>query len=89
MNTFLVVTFAWSLVAAATTIWYFFIRCVHAWELVDKTELPSKLEIMRKFWSPKQMYGDELMKAATVCATIVVRCPRCGGCKVIRMSNEG
>jgi|KBSSwiStaDraftv2_1062776.scaffolds.fasta_scaffold03148_15 hypothetical protein len=88
MNIVLVVTFAWSLVAAAASIWYHFLRCVHAWELVDKTELPSKLEVIRKFWPPKQMGADELMMAAKVCATIVVRCPKCGGCKIIRMSNE-
>ena len=88
MNTFLVVTFAWSLVAAAATIWYFFLRCVHAWELVDKTQLPSKIEEIAKYWKPNQMQISQLLEAAKVCATIVVRCPRCGGCKIIRMSNE-
>lgn len=88
MNTFLVVTFAWSLVAAAATIWYFFLRCVHAWELVDKTQLPSKLEEMSKYWKPNTMDALTLSEAAKVCATIVVRCPKCGGCKIIKMSND-
>lgn len=68
---------------------YFFFRCKHAWELVDKTQLPSKLEEMRKFWPPQTMSHGDLMTGAKVCATLVIRCPRCGACKIIRMSNEG
>jgi hypothetical protein len=71
-----------------TTLRIFF-SCKHAWELVDKTQLPSKLEEIRKFWPPDKMQADVMERAAKVCATLVVRCPRCGRCKVIRMTNEG
>ncbi len=71
-----------------STLWLFF-RCKHAWELVDKTQLPSKLEEIRKFWPPEKMASDVMERSAKICATLVVRCPRCGNCKIIRMSNEG
>ena len=71
----------------ASTLWLFF-RCKHAWELVDKTQLPSKLEEMRKFWTPSQMQVEQVITASKVCATLVIRCPLCGNCKIIKMSNE-
>jgi hypothetical protein len=66
---------------------YLFFRCKHAWELVDKTQLPSKLEEVCKNWRPTTMMTDDLFNAATIKATLVVRCPKCGHCKIIRMSN--
>ena len=63
-------------------------RCTHAWELVDKTELPSKIEVLNKNWRPSQMSMQELLKVATVRATIVMRCSRCGAAKIIEMSND-
>lgn len=88
MNQFAVVTFAWSFAFACFVLYRLF-RCEHAWELVDKTQLPSKIEELRKFWPPSKMSMDELLQVSKVCATIVVRCPRCGHCKIIKMSNEG
>lgn len=66
---------------------YLFFRCKHAWELVDKTQLPSRLEVMHQFWKPTTMETYRVVEAAEVRATLVVRCPKCGHCKIIRMSN--
>lgn len=66
---------------------YLFFRCKHAWELVDKTQLPSRLEEMSKFWKPTTMETYRVVEAAEVRATLVIRCPKCGHCKIIRMSN--
>ena len=74
-------------VLIASTLYLFF-RCRHAWELVDKTQLPSRIEELCKHWRPDRMSMDELLKVAKICATLVVRCPKCGHCKIIRMTNE-
>jgi len=63
-------------------------RCKHAWELVDKTQLPSKLEMYSKYWKPTTLTGLELSEAAKINATLVIRCSKCGHCKIIHMSNE-
>lgn len=62
--------------------------CAHAWQLVDKTELPSRIEVMCKNWKPANMYTSELMDASTVRATVVMRCDRCGAAKIIHMTNH-
>ena len=62
-------------------------RCAHAWEFIDKTKLPSKLEVVKANFNPQQMRETALLDAAKVKATIVVKCNRCGACKIIRMSN--
>ena len=88
INGALVVTFAWSFALALLILHRLFFRCPHKWELVDKTQLPSKIEELCKHWRPQIMHMDELLKVAKINATVVVRCDKCGHCKIIRMSNE-
>lgn len=62
-------------------------RCPHAWEFVDKTELPAPIETMAKTgfspisYSPLQL--PDLSKKRII---IVIRCPKCGTAKVLRES---
>jgi hypothetical protein len=87
MTTVLAVTFAWSFVVAAFVLKKLF-GCKHKWELVDKTQLPSKIEIMKANWNPSKMTMPELLDVARVKILIVIRCSGCGAAKVIRESND-
>lgn len=62
------------------------LRCVHAWELVDKTELPSRIETIRKnieFAYISSKYYPELSKKTIILA---LRCPKCGAAKIHKES---
>lgn len=63
------------------------LRCIHAWELVDKTELPSGFENMSAagvkdaFLSPFDAPG---MAKRTI--ILALRCPKCGAAKLYKES---
>lgn len=66
------------------TLWRL-MRCVHAWDLVDKTELPSRLEDMAKSgvsvnYLPNY-YIDKMTHRTVILA---LRCPKCGAAKIHR-----
>ncbi len=81
---------AWALLVGTGLLWRLIAgpRCAHAWQLVDKTELPSRIEVLCKHWRPQQMFNSDIMEASTVRATIVMRCDRCGAAKIIHMTNK-
>lgn len=79
------VTVGGFLIVALLFLWRF-CRCVHPWEFVDKTELPSRLEEMVKA-GESPMWSDDLMRASKRWVIIVIRCPKCGAAKVMRESN--
>jgi hypothetical protein len=63
-------------------------QCKHAWEFVDKTELPSRIEEARKhsvnlgnFWTAQV---QDMLERKVI---IVLRCPKCGNAKILRESN--
>ncbi len=62
-------------------------RCPHAWELVDKTELPAPIEAWAKCGATTIHYTQqtilELLKKKVI---LVIRCPNCGTAKVFRES---
>ena len=87
--TFLVVTFAWSFALALLVLYRLFFRCVHKWELVDKTEIPSKFSEMKKQgWMPQGMFSSDYMSASRIKILLCIRCTACGGVKVIRENND-
>lgn len=87
-HTFLAVTFAWSFAFALFVIYRLF-RCKHKWELVDKTEIPSKLSEFRKQgWVPGWMDSEFYMGVSTIKVLLCIRCPECGAVKVIREDNK-
>lgn len=63
-------------------------RCAHAWELVDKTEFPSRLEEFVKQTNkvPKHVEDWRLPYCRKVVA-LVIRCSKCGSARVIKQSN--
>ena len=81
---------AWALLVATGLLWRLIAgpRCAHAWQLVDKSELPSRLEVMCKHWKPNTMTHEELNEMSVVKATLVLRCDRCGAAKIIHMTNK-
>jgi predicted RNA-binding Zn-ribbon protein involved in translation (DUF1610 family) len=76
-----------ALVLALALIYRLF-RCAHAWELVDKTEFCSQMEELEKHgYNYSVCKGDGITEATKRSATIVMRCPRCGAAKVIRVES--
>lgn len=62
--------------------------CKHAWEFVDKTEFPSRLEEAIKHGvSVSSFWNSQLEAITTKRVVIVLRCPKCGATKVMRESN--
>lgn len=63
-------------------------RCKHAWEFVDKTEFPSKLEeATKRGVSVSSFWNSQVESLTTKWVVIVLRCPKCGEAKVLRESN--
>jgi hypothetical protein len=87
ISTFAVVTFAWSF-AVALFVLYKLFHCKHAWELVDKTQLPSKLEEMSKQWKPTSMHEGKLSEMSRIKVLLCIKCPKCGAIKLIREDNS-
>ena len=62
-------------------------RCPHAWELVDKTELPSPIETGAKAGlTTISHFPSDAVKMMSKRLIIVIRCPKCGVAKVLRES---
>lgn len=62
--------------------------CKHAWEFVDKTEFPSKLEEAKKHGvCVSSFWHSQLESITTKRVVIVLRCPKCGSTKILRESN--
>lgn len=63
-------------------------RCIHAWELVDKTELPSRMETLGKSgWKPSMLFAEDIPSMRKRWVILALRCPKCGLAKIIRESN--
>lgn len=61
------------------------LRCKHAWELIDKFELPPKLEEMRKAGATFNFYSSQDLKE--FCSRTIIfaiRCGKCGRAKIYR-----
>lgn len=78
MNTFYAVTAGWSAAFALFVIWRLF-RCRHHWELVDKTEMDSRLEtIMKTTGQFSYAFSSEITSAAYRRVILAMRCSKCG-----------
>lgn len=72
-------------VTGGVVIWRL-LRCVHAWELVDKTEFPPAIEVFHQYGVLSKISGylgdrqAERMCRKTL--VIVLRCPKCGAAKI-------
>ena len=75
-----------ALILALALIYRLF-RCAHKWELVDKTELPSRIEVMCKSWRPERLNLTNDLEIAKSTTVIVMRCDRCGAAKIIKLHN--
>jgi hypothetical protein len=79
----------WALLLATGLLARLFLgpRCVHAWELVDKTEFCSPLEEASKHGCQLKCSGDAVDRAVRRVSVVIMRCPRCGAAKVIRIES--
>jgi predicted RNA-binding Zn-ribbon protein involved in translation (DUF1610 family) len=72
----------------ALALLYRLFRCAHAWELVDKTEFCSQLEEVAKHGHHfTECRGTAVDAAAKRVAVIVMRCPKCGAAKIVRIES--
>lgn len=63
-------------------------RCKHAWEFVDKTELPSRLEEAKKSGTNlATLWAYQVQEMSEKKVIIVLRCPKCGQPKILKESN--
>lgn len=63
-------------------------RCVHAWDLADKTELPSRIEeLIKSGWRPGLLYHDQISKMSRRTLSLTLRCPKCGAAKIHRETS--
>ena len=63
-------------------------RCAHAWELVDKVEFCSQMEEAKKLnLTISNIRGEAVDEVLRRSVTVVMRCPRCGACKVLRITS--
>lgn len=77
-------------IAVCVCIWglWRLLRCVHAWELVDKTELPSGIETLGKVGvsSPVSYLPWDLPRLTQKTIIIAMRCPKCGAARIYKES---
>lgn len=70
------------ILAGAAVLWKC-LRCAHAWELVDKTEIEAPIETMAKSGFQSAAYWpSDLAKLASKRIVLAMRCPRCGKAKI-------
>lgn len=62
------------------------LRCKHAWEFVDKTEYPAPIEVATKN-GVRQIWMSDTPRMSQKTVVIVIRCPKCGACKVLRETH--
>jgi hypothetical protein len=70
--------------AVVMGLWSLF-RCVHAWELVDKTEMDSGFENMAKAGvKDGSVWASDYVRLAARTVIIAMRCPKCGAARIYR-----
>lgn len=75
---------AWLSMIISVIVCWRLLRCVHAWELVDKTELDSGFENMAKAGlSGCWVCPSDYPKLSKRTVIIVIRCPKCGAAKIL------
>jgi hypothetical protein len=74
-------------IVGALVLWRIF-SCKHFWELIDKTEIESRLEtIMKatgKFYS---IFPSDITNAAYKRVVLALRCPKCGRAKIHKIDS--
>jgi len=64
------------------------LKCKHAWEFVDKTEMSSRLEEAKKSGvNLREFWAYQLEEMAQKKVVIVLRCPKCGAPKIYTETN--
>lgn len=83
MNTFLVVTAAWSFALALLVLHRCFFRCLHDWEPVVERELPSRVEVAKLAGEDITSWRSAVLVANSSSKKFVaiISCKKCGGVK--------
>lgn len=79
------------LVALAITALWRALRCVHHWDLVDKTEFPPPIEEFHKRGieiTGGFMFPSDLRKMAQKTVVIVLRCNLCGKSRIDKITSD-
>lgn len=63
-------------------------RCRHHWELVDKTEIPSRLEtILQATGRFSYTWTSEITNIAYRRIVLAMRCQKCGRAKIFKIDS--
>lgn len=63
-------------------------RCKHHWDLVDKTEMESRLEtVMKATGKFPYAYSDEVPRAAYRRVVLALRCSKCGQAQIHKIDS--
>lgn len=77
------------IIVCVTMIWRL-LRCVHAWELVDKSEFPPAIDSYKRaggsslHWGMISQSAAQRMSRKTV--MLALRCSRCGAARIYKES---
>jgi hypothetical protein len=88
VNTFLVVTFAWSFALALLVLNRLF-RCDHDWEPVVERELPAVVELLGKEELAKWRSSTLTFEAGLKKFFAVISCKKCGAVKEFTTMSGG
>lgn len=84
---FAVILASSGLVGMWLLLWRLF-RCDHAWELVDKTEFPSPIEVFKQTGVEyPAVWPSQVIRMTARTIVLVIRCPKCGTAKIRRESG--
>lgn len=65
-------------------------RCRHDWQLVDKTEMDSRFETLKKAgFSPEGLYPHQMRELTVKRVVLVLRCGKgtCGKSKIVTIDS--
>lgn len=61
-----------------------FFRCRHAWELVDKTEMPPPI---KSAVDGMMYWPSDIPKLLGMTVVLALRCPKCGAAKIHKVTQ--
>lgn len=78
-------------VVALTLLWRF-IRCPHAWDLIDKTEFPPTLDDYVRNGGVRLHSGylskDAIERMSSRTVVLALRCPKCGTAMIKKIKGS-
>lgn len=88
MTPFQVSILLWGITVTVIVLWKVF-ACKHFWELVDKTEMESRIEtIMKTCGKFSYLWPSEVTEASYRRLVLAMRCNKCGHAKIFKIDSR-